>query len=265
MSLTAEQVKQWNEEGYVIVPTLFNSHEVQLMQAELARFCREGLGRNPATDGDGGAASATRINYQIIPLNTKSELFRALPFLPNVKDSLHALLGPDLIRFLDQIFLKPPHRGVGTGWHVDNAYFRTTQATKGTGLWIALHDSNQENGTMMVIPRSHEREFRHVRDLNSDHHVTCAADIDPSKAVHVVVPAGGCIFFNFGIVHATGPNSTDSERAAAAFHFSTPEAAKSSDQYMRSGTHVLIAGSDNGVGIPPYDTAPDLDLWAPTS
>lgn len=268
--LTQEQAEQWKEDGYVVVPDFFNKSEVELMRDELYRLKDEGHGRNPVTRYDGETPDDDRINFQIIPLNTISELFRSLPLLPKVMDSLKLLLGPNIIRFLDQIFLKPGGgKGVGTNWHTDNAYFQSPIKTEGTGLWIALQDSNLDNGTMTVIPKSHLEDPEHERDFSSDHHITCAANIDPSKAIPVIVPAGGVVFFNFGIVHSTGDNNTNEDRAGAAFHFSTPNAIKGSSKWVEKvradreemNRLVLLRGEDGGTNIEPYVEEPSLEPW----
>ncbi len=212
-----DQVAHFQREGYAVFPTFFTPIELAAMLAELARFKREGLGHNVATDGDGKTHSTTKVNYQIIPLNDKSTLFRAFPFHPAVVDVVGQLIGTPFVRQLDQIFLKPGWTGAGTSWHTDNAYFQISDPTKGVGMWIALHDANLANGTLHVIPRSHLETFAHARDLGSDHHITFQAD--DSRAVPILLPAGGAIFFNYGIGHGTKANNTDYERAGLAFHF----------------------------------------------
>jgi phytanoyl-CoA hydroxylase len=215
--LKAEQIAHFQEYGYVAVEKIFDADEVAAMLAELERFKREGLGRNVATEGDGVTHSTTKVNYQIIPLNDKSALFRALPFCDKVIACITDLIGQPFVRQLDQIFLKPGRSGVGTDWHTDNAYFQISDPTKGTAMWIALHDATIENGTLHVIPNSHREAFAHERDPNSDHHIHFQAD--ESRAVPVCVPAGGAAFFNYGIAHATKRNNTDRERAGLAYHF----------------------------------------------
>lgn len=217
MPVTAPQLAQFRDEGYTVFPTFFDADELAAMLAELERFKREGLGRNVATDGDGKTHSTTKINYQIIPLNNKSTLFRAFPFTPKVIDVVGQLIGMPFVRQLDQIFLKPGRTGAGTSWHTDNAYFQISDTTKGTGMWIALHDANLANGTLHVIPRSYRESFAHERDLGSDHHITF--DADDSRAVPIILPAGGAVFFNYGTGHGTKANNTDHERAGLAFHF----------------------------------------------
>jgi ectoine hydroxylase-related dioxygenase (phytanoyl-CoA dioxygenase family) len=68
-------------------------------------------------------------------------------------------------------------------------------------MWVALHDANLDNGTLHVIPRSFLETFEHERDPNSDHHIHFHAD--DARAVPIILPAGGCVFFNYGAGHGT--------------------------------------------------------------
>lgn len=217
LELTQPQLDQYERDGYFAVPHLFTAREVAAMVAELERFKRAGLGRNVATDDDGKTHSRTKINFQIIPLNDKSSLFRALPYHPRVVSIVSQCIGDPFVRYLDQIFLKPGKSGAGTSWHTDNAYFKVSDPTKGVGLWIALHDATLANGTMNMIPGVYQQTFAHERDPGSDHHITFKPD--ESKAVPIEIAAGGAIFFNYGVPHCTHGNSTDKERAGLAYHF----------------------------------------------
>jgi len=219
MHLSQDQIDHHRREGYLIVPGFFSANEVQALQDELHRLVDEGMLNNVATDGDGKTRSATAINLQICPVGPHSELVQALPFSGKVRSAVRALIGGDFVQQLDQIFLKPPHQGVGTGWHQDNAYFKAPDPAKGLGMWIALHDATVENGTMHIVPRSHERTYGHDRDPGSNHHIHCEIDEEKETVVPAVMAAGGVLFFNFGIAHCTRTNRSDSERAGLALHF----------------------------------------------
>ena len=52
MKLQEQQINQFKEEGYLILPNFFDQYEVQALVIELERFHRQDLGRNVATDGD---------------------------------------------------------------------------------------------------------------------------------------------------------------------------------------------------------------------
>jgi ectoine hydroxylase-related dioxygenase (phytanoyl-CoA dioxygenase family) len=217
MKLSADQLKQFNDQGFVVLPHFFTEREVAAMRAELDRFKREGMLRNVATDGDGKTHSNTVQNLQICPISPKSEFYRALPFCPKVVAVVRQLIGDPVQHHLDQIFLKPGRHGMGTNWHQDNAYFGLTDPTKGVGMWVALHDATIANGTMTVIPGIYREKLTHQRDGNSDHHIRCYPNED--KAVPIEIKAGGALFFNYGVPHCTRGNTTEHERAGLALHF----------------------------------------------
>lgn len=238
--ISAEAVRFFQDNGYTVVEDLFDSREVAAMLAELRRFQEEGLGRNVSTDPD------AKVNYQIIPLNNKSDLFRALPFAPKVVECITALIGTPFVRHLDQIFLKPPGLGVGTDWHQDNAYFRLADPTKGTAMWVALHDANLENGTLHVIPNSHLQSFGHSRDPESDHHIHIEAI--EGEEVALEVAAGTAVFFNYGTAHATKQNRSASERAGVAYHFFNTDYEIGNKEFFQ----VEVSGPEATGGVKEY-------------
>ncbi len=233
-ALSNARITEFHKEGYTSSPEFFEPREIEAMRAELKRFKTEGLLRNVATQGDGETPSTTAQNLQICPITPKSDFYRALQFHPRIVDAVGCLIGNPFLFYLDQIFLKPGRTGTGTNWHQDNAYFKVEDPTKGTALWVALHDATIENGTIRVIPGSHRTPFDHNRDPDSDHHIRC--DVPEEKAATSELPAGGVAFFNVGIAHATGANGTDHERAGLALHF------------LRSD-HVPAGGRSDGVHL----------------
>lgn len=172
MNFTQKQIEQFKVEGYLPVPGFFSSLEVEAMRGELERFKREGKLRNVATELDGVTPAKTAANLQICPISPQhSPLLKALPFSPKVVGAVSSLIGAPALFILDQIFLKPGKSGAGTSWHADNAYFKIQDPSLGTGMWIALHDATELNGTMNVIPQSYKSEFSHTCDPERDHHI----------------------------------------------------------------------------------------------
>jgi ectoine hydroxylase-related dioxygenase (phytanoyl-CoA dioxygenase family) len=217
--LTPAEAAHWREHGWVAIPDFLDRDEVALLQAEVRALQSAGKLRNVATDGDGVTHSKTAFNLQICPVGPHSRPIRALAYAAKVRSAITELLGDSAVQNLDQIFLKPARHGTGTNWHSDNGYFRSRVVEAGTGMWLAVNDANRANGTMTIVPGSHRREWAHVRDHGSDHHITCAPSVDPATALPIELPAGGALFFNYGVVHSTGPNTTDRDRAGLALHF----------------------------------------------
>lgn len=217
MIFTEGQVEQFRTEGYLTVSDFWSNEETEAMRAEVERLKSEGKLRNVATDDDGETQSQVKSNLQLCPMSPHSELFRALPFAPKTVDAVRQLIGDPVVLHLDQVFLKPAMHGVGTNWHQDNAYFKIQDPLKGTAMWTAVHAATIANGTLRVIPRAFEVQLNHQRDPQSDHHVRCYPD--ERLALPLELPAGGVAFFAYGTPHATGANTTGSDRAGAAFHF----------------------------------------------
>ncbi len=252
MPLTSEQVRHFREHGYVALAHFWDARETAALQAEVERFKREGLLRNVTTEGDGKTHSNDHQNLQLCPMSPHSELFRALPFAPKVVEAVGALIGDPVVLHLDQVFLKPARHGAGTNWHQDNAYFHIPDPLRGTAMWTAVHDATVENGTIRVIPGSFREQYEHSRDPYSDHHIRCYPPED--RAVPVELPAGGVVFFAYGVAHATGPNHTDRDRAGAAFHFLNLEHVPADylDRYNGKLRYPILSGPLADGGLSAY-------------
>lgn len=241
MQLKPEQIEQFQTQGYLALPAFWTEREVDAMRRELERLKTAGKLRNVATEGDGKTQSQTSANLQLCPMYPHSTFFRAMPFADKVAQTIAQLIGDPVMLHLDQVFLKPGLHGAGTNWHQDNAYFRIADPLKGTAMWTAVHDATVANGTIHVIPGSFLEVYEHTRDPYSDHHIRCYPPED--DAVPVELPAGGVVFFAYGVAHCTRANTTETERAGIAHHFING----SVDGHARGGFEV---------GKRPYLTGP---------
>ena len=156
-----------------------------------------------------------RQNYQLIPLYSRSVLFKALPFAPKVIDAVGNLIGHPVIKILDQSFYKPPHSGMGTSWHTDNAYFKLRDPLRGTAMWIAIHDGDVSNGTLKVVPGAFNEDLPHTRDPASDHHIR--TELDESRAVNLKLAA----WCSFVLVHPMRPETIRVMILASALEFTS--------------------------------------------
>ncbi len=250
--LNNDQIKQWKEEGYLIVPDFFNALEICALQHEVERLKNEGHFNNVSTTGDGKTVDNKNLNLQLHQPGQHSDLIKALPYADKLIKSVNALVGtPNEIQ-TTQIFYKPAGNGSATNWHQDNAYFGALDVTLGTGMWIAIHDANEANGTMRIIPKSHLASIDHERDLNSNHHIRCYPDED--KAIPCIIPAGGVLFFNYGRAHCTGPNTTTGDRAGLALHVHHVDMPLGKGQIKNRVENQdlprkILGGGDNGVEV----------------
>lgn len=214
-ALSAEQVRKFRQEGFCMVPNFFNADEVEAMRRQVQAFKREGMMYDQA------AADTDGQNYQFHWLSEVSHLFRALPWAERVQSAVTSLLAhPHIEVHLDQMFLKPAGTGTGTTYHQDNGYFTISDPLKGTGMWIAIDQATEENGTMRVVPRSHlGPTLEHRRDAKSAQLITCEDHVNEAETVPCVLEPGGVVFFCYGVIHGTKENHSAMDRSGVAYHF----------------------------------------------
>ena len=117
MQFTHQQIEQFQQDGYLPVPTFWTESEVAAMRLELDRLKDSGFFRNVATSGDGETEAKDASNLQLCPMYPHSSLYQAMPFADKVVEAVGQLIGDPVLLHLDQMFLKPAKSGSGTNWH----------------------------------------------------------------------------------------------------------------------------------------------------
>ena len=220
MSLTAEQQRQYEEQGYLVFPHLFSRGEVagwlrrleDLMLERRPRPAGIRLQVEAALQGSDvgtvGALGALRKVEELVP---NDDVFLSLAKDPRLLGPVSALLGPDLKLFRDALMMKPARHGSAKPYHQDSAYW-AIDPPELCSAWIALDDATLDNGCMRVLPGSHRwgtLEHRHLADFQVDEEA-----LDRSGEVSVPLEAGGVLLFHSLLLHATSPNHSDQPRRA---------------------------------------------------
>ena len=129
-------------------------------------------------------------------------------------DIAEAFIGPNLALFASHYIAKPPESGQAVLWHQDGSYW-PLEPMEVVTLWLAVTDSNVENGCMRVIPGTqHERlltqeELESHDDgtnvLGSGMHVD---EIDEAKAVDIELKAGDVSVHHPALIHGSKGNQS---------------------------------------------------------
>ena len=244
---TQSEISLFQAEGWLAKESFWDEREVHAMRLELDRLKAIGKLRNVATAGDGVTPASDQVNLQLCPMFPHSDLFRAMPFADKAISAVSALIGDPVLLHLDQVFIKPGQHGSGTNWHQDNAYFQIDDPLKGTAMWTAVHDATIANGTIHVIPGSFRQQYPHNRDPFSDHHIRCYPPEE--EAVAVELPAGGVVFFAYGVAHCTRANKTAHERAGVALHFLNGAMSGTALGGFEPGKRPALSGADSSGGL----------------
>jgi ectoine hydroxylase-related dioxygenase (phytanoyl-CoA dioxygenase family) len=246
--LNAEQVQQFQSDGYLVASDLFSTEEVASLRAHFMAL-REGH-EHP---GDFAGVPVQRIIGD--SLRTGDHLYEDKPdplkqyprmihmhrwddtslqwlIDRRINGALTALLGIEPYAVQTMLYFKPPG-GRGQALHQDQYYLKVKPGTS-MAAWMALDDCDEANGCMQVVPGSH----------NWDVLCTISADTTQSftditvplpEGVHpspVIMKAGDVMFFNGQLVHGSYPNTTkDRFRRALIGHYIVGQAEKVAQFY----------------------------------
>lgn len=228
--LTAEQVAQFREQGFLSLPRITSPEEVEQLRASLGGLFERRAGWNEGAQFDlvdaGDDAEASTLTQIVQPVNYAPELRDTL-FRANAASIARQLLGDEVTASFEHSILKSATNGSPTPWHQDEAY-RASDAFEyeQLSIWMPLQDSDARQGCLQYIPGSHLRGVLPHRRVNDDprvHSIECVPEaFDVDQAVACPLPAGGAVIHTGRSLHCAGPNESATPRLAYVLAFELP-------------------------------------------
>ena len=113
----------------------------------------------------------------------------------------------------DQILIKPSG-GKPTIAHQDLPFW-PWNSSDGVSIWIPIHGSTYEDGTLGFIPGSHRLGLKERIDIvnEKEHHLLTHPKLVGMEPHFVEVPAGSIVFHHPLTVHLSSPNMSDKENS----------------------------------------------------
>jgi phytanoyl-CoA hydroxylase len=218
--LTADEIRQFDEVGFVVVDDVLDADTVANTLAEIDAIEAENEeGLRTRKNERFGIAEAGAITFTT-HLVSRSPALRSLSAAPVFAGLCADLVGPDVNLYWDQAVYKKPEKPRRFPWHQDNGY-AYVEPQKYLTCWVALTDATLDNGCPQVAPGLHLKgTLRHeyVHPLCFE----CISDYPDASVAEV--KAGGAVVFSSLTPHLTGPNITDGVRKAYILQYA-PEGA----------------------------------------
>lgn len=171
---------------------------------------------------------------------------------PSLLDHVERLIGPNIVLFSSHLIAKAKGDGLAVPWHQDATYWPLEPMNVAT-LWLAIDDSNVENGCMRVVPGSHTGgPIAHVPDEDPESKVLDRglppSAVDESKAVDCILSRGDCSFHAPYTIHGSAPNRSPHRRCGLTMRFMPAETKMRRDGELAKwfGNHplFLLRGED---------------------
>jgi Phytanoyl-CoA dioxygenase (PhyH) len=226
--LTPGQIDQFSREGFLALRTpLIEPSELGWCRDVLMRLIKDGAGRKEGRNFDllarEGGTEAT--SPQVLKPSLYAEELRQFSYRKLGLEIARQLIGPTASLAGDVAVFKPSYRGGATPWHQDEAFREANFDYQEVSIWIALTDTNRDNGPMAYIPGSHQLGIlpHRLQDGSKQaNSIECYEGFDPKSAVVCPITAGAMIIHHCRTVHGALENKTNSERLAYVLTYSTP-------------------------------------------
>jgi non-heme Fe2+,alpha-ketoglutarate-dependent halogenase len=230
-TLTAAQVESFNRTGYVRPIDLFSTAEMDEIRDYFDRL----LAEVTAQGGDSYSISSAHLTYgRVYDLLTDERIVAC------VRD----LLGENVIAWGSHFFCKMPHDGKAVAWHQDASYWPLTPS-KAVTVWLAIDDTDAENGNMRLIGGSQHHGHLTYRPSDSAEHNVLNQTIDNPEQYGSIVEnpltAGQMSIHSDLILHGSNANDSDRRRCALTLRYCAADV-RASLEWNQKGVHV--SGTD---------------------
>lgn len=232
--LTPEQIAHYNDQGYLIIPKVFDPKIVTTMRNHYMALREEG-----EKPGDYGGTKdqpndANHHYPRMIQMHKWDKPSETWSSHPQILKAVEALIQDEPVLNQTMFYFKPP-QSRGQGLHQDEQYITIDPLI---GVWIPVDTSDHDVGQMVVVPGSHTQGLFRVEKADTDVSFTEAQTVLPPNAniVGLDMNPGDVLFFHGRIIHGSYANTTtDRWRRTFICHYVGKHAQKFEPQ---EGTHV---------------------------
>jgi non-heme Fe2+,alpha-ketoglutarate-dependent halogenase len=207
--LTEAQIAQYEAEGYLA--------PIRVMKEWEALALRQKLEAVEAEMGGPLRGDLRHKTHLLFPF--LAELVRR----PRILDAIEDVLGPDILCWSSNFFIKEAADPAFVSWHQDSTYWGLSSPNVATA-WVALTPSNDANGAMAVVPGSHKLDQMPHRDTFHRHNLLTrgqeiAVAVDEAKAVPLNLRPGEMSLHHVRLVHGSAPNPSFDRRIGFAVRY----------------------------------------------
>lgn len=248
MLLASEQLKQFHDDGYLLVRNVFTGDEVAAMRRRVGEYLSRQREYPSAwvqmeakvADGSVKVAQETKGYRKLTHITMVDPLFHDMVVQPNFSGILQGCLeSKNICAWGSGVFLKQSQTGARQPWHRDAHGYAGLSGT----IWSPLMDATVENGCIQVAPGSHKAKVatEDVIAVNAEEEENYHVGRFSHEIRFLEMKAGDIVLWNMRTLHSSDPNLSDSSRWALAVHCVTTEAVLAVSDADR-GPHELIAG-----------------------
>ena len=141
---------------------------------------------------------------------------------PRILDAVEDVLGPNILCWTTNFFIKEARDPAFVSFHQDATYWGLDPPDVMTA-WVALSDCPASSGPMLFAPGTHRTQLAHRDTFHQDNLLTrgqeIAVDVDRRDAVAAILKPGEVSLHHVMVVHGSLPNESDDRRIGLAIRY----------------------------------------------
>ena len=199
-NLSSNQLKQYNDEGYIAPINILSTEEAIEARKEI-----ELIEKKIPNEID----KKGRYNVHLI-----SPKLDAIVHNSKILDIVESIIGKNILVCGTTLFIKNPKQEGFVSYHQDAKYIGLEPHNWVTA-WVAITDSYEENGCMRMWPKSHLEIRDHNEKFNEGNLLTRGQTVEGvpiSEIKSVELRAGQMSLHHPRIVHGSGINNSNDRR-----------------------------------------------------
>lgn len=235
--LTQEQQKQYWQDGFLFPLPVMPPEDALAMRAELEALEAEWLDRDLPLP----LSTYKRVNaHCVMPLAHR------IGTDPRILDAVEGVLGPDIMIYAVEFFIKEPQTKHIVSMHQDLTYWGLGAIDGLVTAWLSLSPATPASGCMDFVRGSHKNAILPHDDTFDDNNMLSRGqevrvDVADEDKVPIEIHPGQMSLHHGLTIHGSGPNTTDDRRIAAVIRYCTPEI---SQQVADEDYAILARGAD---------------------
>ena len=199
--LSSNQLKMYSEEGFVSPIDIFSKEEALEIRKEIENIEKkwpnelEGPGRN----------------Y----VHLISPIFDKVCHNSKILDAVESIIGKNILVCGTTLFIKNSNEKGFVSYHQDAKYIGLEPHNWVTA-WIAVTDSNENNGCMRMWPGSHKEKIKHHNQKFDENNLLTRGqtieNISIEKTIPLILKAGQMSLHHPKVVHGSELNKSNDRR-----------------------------------------------------
>jgi len=198
--LSSNQLKQYEDQGYISPIEVLSSSEALEARKEI-----ELIEKKMPNEID----KSGRYNVHLISPKLDSIVHNS-----KILDAVESIIGKNILVCSTTLFIKNPNEQGFVSYHQDAKYIGLEPHNWVTA-WVALTDSNENNGCMKIWPKSHLNIKDHNEKFNEGNLLTRGQTVEnvPEEEVKSIeLKAGQMSLHHPRVVHGSGINRSNDRR-----------------------------------------------------